>query len=244
MANLFLKLSRLFPIKGRKSFFVKTTIGFSPRSEGIYRLALLHKSAQERNPRGEIISNERLEFLGDAVLGTVIAMELYKLFPDKDEGSLTKMRSRIVNRGLLNEVGLKMGLDKLVKCQSQLELSQTHILGDAVEALIGAVFMDRGFADARTFVLDKILKPHFNLFEIALIDSNYKSLLIEWGHKHKRHVEFRTVELEAANDTAVTFECKVVVDGVEEGDGFGTSKKDAQQHAARNAYSKLMEPVG
>lgn len=244
MASLLLKLSRLFPFRGKKSFFVKPITGFTPLSEGVYRLAVLHKSAQERGPRGEIISNERLEFLGDAVLGAVIAMELYKLFPDKDEGALTKMRSRIVNRGLLNEVGLKMGLDKQVKCQSQLELSQTHILGDAVEALIGAVFVDRGFADARTFILEQILKPHFNLFDIALTDSNYKSMLIEWGHKHKRHVEFRTSELESANENPMTFECRVVIDGVQEGDGYGTSKKDAQQHAARNAYAKLMQEAG
>jgi ribonuclease-3 len=232
---------RLFPFRGRKPFFIEPILGFSPKSDGLYKMALLHKSAQQKGPRGESLSNERLEFLGDAILGAVIAMELYKLFPDKDEGALTKMRSRIVNRGLLNEVGLKMGLDKLIRCQSQLDLSQTHILGDAVEALIGAVFLDKDFAAAKTFILEQIIQPHYNLFDIALTDSNYKSLLIEWGHKQRRHIEFKTEEVVTSNESPMLFLCKVIVDNQELGAGTGTSKKDAQQNAAHNAYDLLLE---
>jgi ribonuclease III len=215
--------------------------GFYPGSPMVYQMALMHKSAQQRGPKGNLISNERLEFLGDAVLGAVIAMELYRLFPDKDEGALTKMRSRIVNRSLLNEVGIKLGLDSLVKCQSQLDLKQTHILGDAVEALIGAVFVDRGFEASRLFVLERIIKPHVNLFDIALTDSNYKSLLIEWGHKHKKQIEFRTEEILNDSGSAVSFYCKVSVDDIETGHGTGTSKKEAQQNAARNVYCSQVE---
>jgi ribonuclease-3 len=243
VANFISNILRLFPFRGKKSFFVKTLVGFFPKSEGVYKLALLHKSAQQKGPRGEFISNERLEFLGDAVLGAVIAMELYKLFPDKDEGALTKMRSRIVNRSLLNEVGLKLGLEKRIKCQSQLDLTQTHVLGDAVEALIGAVFIDRGFGAAKSFILEKIIQPHYNIFEIALTDSNYKSMLIEWGHKHRQHVEFRTDEVESVPDSLVLFFCKVSVEGEVVGDGSGTSKKEAQQNAARVAYNRVINLV-
>jgi ribonuclease III len=237
--RIFLNIIRLFSFRGKKLFFIQSIIGFKPKSIEVYKMALLHRSAQQKGPGGDVISNERLEFLGDAVLGTVIAMELFRLFPDKDEGALTKMRSRIVNRGLLNEVGLKLGLDKHIRCQSQLDLSQTHILGDAVEALIGAVFIDRGFAHAKNFVLDRIIKPHFNIFEIALTDSNYKSLMIEWGHKQRRHVEFSTTEVVSLPENPVLFYCKVFIDNEEVGDGTGTSKKDAQQNAARVAYQKV-----
>lgn len=240
MANFLEKIKRLFSFRGKKSFFIEQLLGFSPKSEAIYKMALLHKSAQQKGPRGEIISNERLEFLGDAVLGAVIAMELYRLFPDKDEGALTKMRSRIVNRGLLNEIGLKLGLDKHMQCQAQLDLTQTHVLGDAVEALIGAVFIDYDFSTAKSFVLERIIQPHYNLFDIALTDSNYKSLLIEWGHKQKRKVEFLTEEVTTTPDNPMLFLCKVLVDDQEEGSGTGTSKKDAQQNASRDTYYNVV----
>lgn len=237
---IFSKISELFSPRGRKFFTsIKTLTGCSPRSVSVYKLAFIHKSVQQKGPTGEIISNERLEFLGDAVLGAVIAQELYKLFPQKDEGALTKMRSRIVNRSLLNQVGLKLGLDKLVQSQPQLDLSQTHILGDAVEALIGAVFIDHGFEKSKEFILNKIIKPHFNIFEIALTDSNYKSLLIEWGHKNKKHIEFKTEEINSGPENPILFFSKVYIDHLEYEDGSGTSKKESQQNAARSTFKKL-----
>jgi ribonuclease III len=247
VASIFTQIKRLFPFRGKRPFFLKPIIGYTPKAEGLFKMALLHKSAQQKGHNGAILSNERLEFLGDAILGAVIAMELYKLFPDKDEGALTKMRSRIVNRVLLNEVGLKMGLAKQIKCQSQLDISQTHILGDAVEALIGAVFLDKGFATAKAFILESIIKPHYNLFDIALTDSNFKSLLIEWGHKQRKHIEFKTHEINHGQEAPLLFVCKVMVDDIECGDGSGTSKKEAQQNAARTAYTALINntlPLG
>jgi ribonuclease III len=156
-------------------------------------------------------------------------------FPEKDEGALTKMRARIVNRNLLNQVGLKLQLDKLVQSQAQLDLSQTHVLGDAVEAMIGAVFVDLGFAKARQFVLEKIFKPHFNIIDIATNDSNYKSMLIEWGHKHRQAVEFKTEEVAATAESPVLFVSKVYVDEELKGEGIAPSKKEAHQKSAKIA---------
>ena len=233
-------LMKLFSFRGKKfSVSIRRLVGYTPRNIALYQLALLHKSLQKKSITGDILSNERLEFLGDAILGAVIANELYKLFPDEDEGSLTKMRSRIVNRSLLNQVGLKMGLDQIIQLQSQVDLSQTHILGDAVEAIIGAVFIDHGFYKTRKFVLDKIITPHFNIFEIALKDSNYKSLIIEWGQKLKKTVRFDTEEIAGEGENPNIFLCKVFIDDEILGEGSGTSKKEAQQNSARVAYKRI-----
>lgn len=238
----FTTITELFSRKGRKFFFsIKRLTGCCPQSVSVYKMAFIHKSVQRKGPTGEVISNERLEFLGDAILGAVIASELYKLFPEKDEGALTKMRARIVNRNLLNKVGNQLNLERFIQSQAQLDLSQTHVLGDAVEALIGAVYVDRGFTRARRFILDRIIHPHVNIFEIALNDSNFKSLLIEWGHKHRQSVEFKTEEITGTSDTPPMFLSKVYVNEELLGEGQATSKKEAQQKSARIALEKCAD---
>lgn len=236
------KLSELFSQKGRKfSASIKKITGCSPRSVFLYEQALLHRSIQEKGPNGEIISNERLEFLGDAILGAVVSEMLFNHFPLANEGALTKMRSRIVNRSLLNQVALKMKIDNLIKSQPQIDLAQTHIVGDALEALIGAVFMDRGFVEARRFVLEGFIGPYINLAEIARKDSNYKSMLIEWGHKNKYEIEFHTDETHSGPDTPTVFHSKIYALHEMIGEGSASSKKEAQQKAARLALEYLQE---
>lgn len=228
---------KLFPRKRGKLFYcIKNLTGLRPGEVSLYELALLHKSVQKKSPDGECINYERLEFLGDAILGAVIAHELYKLFPDEDEGALTQMRSRIVNRSLLNKVGLKLELDQLILIQSQVDISQTHILGDVVEAIIGAVFIDHGYYKTKQFILGRIIEPHFNIFEIALKDSNYKSKIIEWGQQEKQEVVFEIDESEDSASSVMSFSCRVIIEGVVKGEGIGTSKKEAQQNAARAAF--------
>jgi ribonuclease-3 len=237
----FTTIKELFSRKGRKFFFsIKSLTGCYPRSVSVYKMAFIHKSAQQKGASGEVISNERLEFLGDAILGAVIASELYQMYPEKDEGALTKMRARIVNRNLLNQVGSKLNLEQLIQSQAQLDLSQTHVVGDAVEALIGAVYIDQGFACARRFILKSIIEQHVNFSEIVLNDSNFKSMLIEWGHKYRQSIVFKTEELATSGETPLVFLSKVYVNDELWGEGQGTSKKEAQQNSARIALERTV----
>jgi len=142
---------------------------------------------------------------------------------------------------LLNQVALKMKIDNLIKSQPQIDLAQTHIVGDALEALIGAVFMDRGFMEARKFVLERFIGPYINLAEIARKDSNYKSMLIEWGHKNKCEIEFHTDETHSGPDTPTLFHSKIYALHELIGEGSASSKKEAQQKAARRALEYLQE---
>jgi len=209
--------------------------GLRPVNLDLYKQAFIHKSAMIKGPNGKYINNERLEFLGDAILGSIVAEELYMRFPRRDEGFLTKTRSRIVNRSLLNEIALKMGLGQWIKAQSQIDISQTSIPGDALEAIVGAVYLDRGYSTCQQFVFDKIITPHINLNKIAKKDTNYKSLLIEWGQKQKKSINFITEEQHVSNGSAPIFMAKAAIDNAPVGEGKGFSKKEAQQNAARQA---------
>lgn len=214
---------------------MKSVTGFHPLNLDLYKQAFMHKSAMIKGPNGKFINNERLEFLGDAILGSIVAEELYKRFPRRDEGFLTKTRSRIVNRSLLNEIALKMDLGQWIKSQSQIDIAQTSIPGDALEAIVGAVYLDKGYTTCQQFVLDKIITPHVNLNKIAKKDTNYKSLLIEWGQKHKKSINFITEEQHVSNGSAPIFMAKAAIDNAPVSEGKGFSKKEAQQNAARQA---------
>ena len=226
----------LFSLRGKKFYnSMKSVTGFRPLNLDLYKQAFMHKSAMIKGPNGKFINNERLEFLGDAILGSIVAEELYKRFPRRDEGFLTKTRSRIVNRSLLNEIALKMGLGQWIKSQSQIDIAQTSIPGDALEAIVGAVYLDRGYTQCQQFVFDKIITPHINLNKVAKKDTNYKSLLIEWGQKQKKSINFITEEQHVSNGSAPVFMALAAIDNDPVGEGKGFSKKEAQQNAARQA---------
>lgn len=240
MIKPLLHIIKLFSPRREKFYgFIQNIIGFKPGNIDIYRLAFIHKSAMIKGPDKRFINNERLEYLGDAMLGAIVADELYKRFPSKNEGFLTKTRSRIVNRSLLNEIALKMELGEWVNAQSKIDIAQTSILGDALEALIGAIYVDKGYQTCENFVSQKIIKQYVDLKLVAKKDTNYKSLLIEWGQKYKKNVHFITEEQHISGSVAATFIANAAIDGEKIGEGEGFSKKEAQQNAAKNALKEL-----
>ncbi len=231
---------KLLPRKGKKFYYlIKSITGILPKNPDYYLLALHHKSLMRKDDNGLPVNNERLEYLGDAILGAVIAHELYLRFPHKDEGALTKMRARVVNRNNLNFQAMKLGLGKLIKTQPLADLAQTHIPGDALEALIGAIYLDRGYFKSREFILNKLLDAHTDLEHIFENDSNYKSILIEWGQKNRREIHFVTEEY--TNNSEITFLAQALVNNVVMGKGKGASKKEAQQNAAEEALNNVAE---
>jgi ribonuclease-3 len=213
-------------------------LGFYPNNPDLYELAFIHKSASIPK-HGYSMNNERLEYLGDAILGAVIADILYKYFPNKDEGFLTQLRSKIVSRESLNKLAIKIGLDNHVISNVNMN-NNKHIHGDAFEALIGAIYLDQGYQKTRVFIEDQIFKKYIDLEEVVTIETNFKSKLIEWAQKNKKDVYFDTQEDGIDKSLRLPlFISEVEVEEVKMGKGIGTSKKEAQQKAAREALMRI-----
>ena len=241
MFSPIMKLMKLFSPRGKKFYFsIWMLTGVRPRNISLYRLALTHKSANIKTRDGRPVSNERLEYLGDAVLGAIIANELYLRYPDGSEGFLTKTRSRIVSRSHLNEIASAIGLAKLLETNLQTDPKRTHVLGDALEAVVGAVFLDYSFEECSKFINSKIIDKHIDIEDLIRKDTNYKSLLIEWAQKYKKSANFITEELHSANIPTPLFLSKALIDDVIKGEGKGASKKEAQQNAARTALENVI----
>ncbi len=236
--NFIFNIAEPFSKRKRFSAFIRSVIGSTPKNVIHYQIAFNHKSANEKQ-RGGLETNERLEYLGDAVLGSIVALELFKKFPANDEGFLTKTRSKIVNRAVLNTIGAQLGLEKYIISQSTLSLEKTHILGDALEALIGAVFVDKGYDAASQFVVNKILKAHIDIDAVAKDDVNFKSTLIEYCQRNKVKVSFETEEHPLSKIGTTEFISVVIIEDVVYGHGVGYSKKEAQQMASKEALDKL-----
>lgn len=213
-------------------------IGFVPNNKGLYRLALLHKSASKMTANGVVLNYERLEFLGDAVLGAIVAELLYKFFPNKDEGFLTRVRSKVVSRESLNELAINIGLNKVVVAKSDISRNK-HIYGDVFEAFIGAMFLDQGFVNTKRFIEKFIFPNFFNIKDLVSIDTNYKSRLIEWGQKNKVEIHFKTDDFNRSRRNK--FCCIVCLGEEEKGKGEGSSKKEAEQNAAKIVIDLLSE---
>lgn len=233
-------IDMLKPFSKRKRFssFIQVLVGCSPRNIDLYKEAFVHKSSSDKQ-RANRETNERLEYLGDAVLGAIVAGELFRLFPDRNEGFLTKTRSKIVNRSVLNSIGFKLGLEQYIVAQSSLALEKTHVLGDALEALIGAVYVDRGYLAAHNFVVNKIMRNHIDINAVALADENYKSILIEYCQRLRLSVSFETEEHPLSSHGIPEFIAIVLIDSEMVGHGVGASKKEAQQMASKEALDKL-----
>jgi ribonuclease-3 len=222
--------------------FIKLMTGAKPLNLQLYQLAFKHSSVALKTPHQEFkVSNERLEYLGDAVLGAVIAEYLYKKYPYKDEGFLTEIRSRIVNRESLNNLSRKIGLANLVEFEGQKHnRNYQSIAGDALEAFIGAVFLDRDFFFCRKFILKRLLQPHLDIDKIVSTNLNFKSLLIEYAQKEGKEIEFVLIDEKIQKGTPV-FTVEVLVAGESLGKGMGQNKKKAEQAAAEKAYNLLQE---
>ena len=219
---------------------VKQIIGYAPSNLNLYRLAFMHTSAsKDLNPVGFRDSNERLEYLGDSVLGMIVAEYLFKKYPFKDEGFLTEIRSRIVNRESLNGVARKIGLDRLIEFDAHRRtvLSRTSMYGDALEALVGAVYLDKGFDFTRKFVLRKLLSNHFDIDNVVSNNTNFKSLIIEWAQKEGKDIRFDVEE--KGNTHSKEFYAQLVVNNENLSVGSGFSKKKAEQSAAMKACEAL-----
>lgn len=229
-----------FKSKNEREFCytISRIIGMYPSNLSLYELAISHSSVAKENSSGTKNSYERLEYLGDSVLGTVVAEYLFKKFPYKNEGFLTDIRSRIVNRESLNKVGKKMGLNRIVEYSGKVNLSHKSLYGDVLEALVGAVYLDKGFYSCREFILTKILDHHFDIEEVVTNTSNFKSLLIEWTQKHNHKLDFNIKE-ESGYMHNKEFTAAILIDEKEVSIGKGTSKKRAEQAAAEKACNVL-----
>ncbi|WP_372752040.1 ribonuclease III [Labilibaculum sp.] len=216
------------------------SLGIEPINSDLYELAFIHKSATIKK-KGYGFNNERLEYLGDAILGAVIADILYKYFPNQDEGFLTQIRSKIVSRESLNKLAVKIELDKQVVSNVNLN-NNKHIYGDAFEAFIGAIYLDQGYDRTRKFIENKIFRDYINLEEVVTVETNFKSKLIEWAQKNKKDIYFDTHDGGVDKELRLPlFMSEVEVEEVKMGRGKGTSKKEAQQNAAQEALTRIRE---
>lgn len=237
MLRLLLRLNNRF-FHPEKDFAnkIRPLVGFTPANLSIFKLAFSHKS----NPSEKAYAmqnNERLEFLGDAVLGTIVAEYLFIKYPHANEGFLTKMRSKIVKRNTLNKIGDKMGLDMLLSDYSQTRLSRS-MLGNAVEALVGAVYLEKGYVATKRFVVKKILRNYVDVHELESYDDNYKSQLLEWCQKNGQTVSYKLVA-RYKFEKRDRFKVAVMVDNKKIATADDFNKKSAEQTASEKAMMML-----
>lgn len=228
-------LGKLAPGKSALHKELKNVLGFAPRKTAIYEMALIHRSSKEKKDE----NNERLEYLGDAILGAVIGDFLYKKYPYQPEGYLTEMRSKIVNRQRLNEIAIKMGLRRLTiynKNNNYLKIS--GIFGNTLEALIGATYLDQGFEKTKEFVFKRIVLPHIDLEILETEEINHKNKLYGWANKYSHQLDFELLD-EHLEGGRRLFTVAIVVDGKTVCSAKAYNKKDAGQVAAREALDLL-----
>lgn len=228
-------------ISPNKKFYllINNHLKIIPGKIKLYEIAFLHRSASLTFSDGTVVNNERLEFLGDAILDAVIADYLFKKFPRKKEGFLTQMRSKIVKRANLDLLSRDLGIDYLIVSNTQRNSHKKHIYGDAFEALIGAIYLDKGFEKTREYIVNYVLKNFTNLDELLTKESDFKSRIIEWGQKQKVLISFVTTEEYAELEQSTAFVSKVNINEENYGIGIGKSKKEAEQNAAEIAYNNV-----
>ena len=214
---------------------LRNVLGFSPRQLNLYKTALSHRSVRE----GADENNERLEYLGDAVISSIVAHYLFMRYPYKDEGFLTEMRSKMVNRNQLNDIAVKIGLKKITlynHFDHSLKVSQ--IFGNTLEALAGAVYLDKGYSQTQKWVTERIINPHLFMQDLENLDINQKNKLYGWANKNGKNLEFETIDETMENGRRL-FTIGAIVDGVLIAEAKGFNKKDASQIAAQIAIEKL-----
>jgi ribonuclease III len=223
---------------------IKNIFGFKPGNIFLYQLAFKHKSVSSETINGHRLSNERLEYLGDAILGAIVADFLFKKFPYKNEGFLTEMRSRIVNRASLNKLSQKLGLDKLVMTSKDNRGQFKSVNGDAFEAFVGALYLDKGYTSAFKIVVARIIELHIDMDTLEKSESNFKSKLIEWSQKEKKSLDFRMVN-ELGEGYSKQYEVVVYIDEKAFGKARDFSIKGAEQRAAEKSLNLIQpEPNG
>ncbi len=218
---------------------LRKILGFYPRNIAVYREALIHRSLNHYRPHEQKKDNERLEYLGDAVIETVVSDILFHHFSGKKEGFLTSTRSKIVQRSSLNRLAKETGLVELIQSTHINRTHNSFISGNAFEALVGAIYLDRGYAYCFRFFKERIIGKHIDLNKVAKEDDNFKSRLIEWSQKMQYKVEFDLIGENIVGTNSPTFRSRVCIEGLEAGTGFGYSKKESQQLAAKEAMRHI-----
>jgi ribonuclease-3 len=240
--NDFIKKIRLLLHPKKESYFALYKIlGFFPNHLSYYEEALRHKSSSHENAYGSVHyrNNERLEFLGDAVLDAIVADIIFKKYKNRNEGFLTNTRSKIVKRETLDRISGELGLNNLIITSGRIKFPKTHILGNALEAFIGAVYLDQGYRKTYRFVETKIINVHVNIDALVKKEVNFKSKLLEWCQKSRVKLTFSLLESFIDNDNNPIFQSQVLLNDLLAGIGTGYSKKESQQQAAQMALKKI-----
>ena len=239
--NILLKIRLLSKARKEPYFLFNKVLGFYPDKIDYYQLAVRHKSVSILTEDGHNLSNERLEFLGDAVLNSVVTDILYRRYENKREGFLTNTRSKIVKRDSLNQLALEIGLDKLVKVTKYVNAhTNNNIYGNALEAIMGAIYLDYGYKKCKQFVEQRLIRTFINLDEIAENEVNFKSKLIEWCQKYRLEPEFVLVDEILNKSNKHIFQTKLVIQGKTICEASGASKKESQQLVSQIAYQQIL----
>ena len=229
------------PFRKEKELFsaIYEMTGFYPRHIEYYKLALMHKSASMRNAKGRPLNNERLEFLGDAILDAVVGDIVFRHFEGKREGFLTNTRSKLVQRETLGRLAQEMGLLQLIQSSDHSTSHNSYMGGNAFEALVGAIYLDRGYDACMLFMKKRILKQLINIDKVAYKEVNFKSKLLEWTQKNRVRMEFRQVSQSKDDSGSPVFETVTIIEGIEGCKGKGYSKKESQQLASKDTLQRL-----
>ncbi len=220
-------------------FSLYQILGFYPHNISYYKMALMHKSIMHRNSKGKPVNNERLEFLGDAVLDAVVGDIVYQHFPGKREGFLTNTRSKLVQRDTLNKLAQEMGVNQLVLSNGHSSSHNSYMGGNAFEALVGAIYLDRGYDACMKFMKQRILAKMINIDKVAYKEVNFKSKLIEWSQKNRVNIEFVLCDQKKDGNGNPMFTFLVTIEGIEGDKGTGYSKKESQQAACKLTLERL-----
>jgi ribonuclease III len=220
---------------------LKKMLGFRPGNLRLYEIAFIHRSASYTLPSGSRINNERLEYLGDSILDAILSEYLFDKFPEATEGFMTKIRSRIVNREVLNQLAVSMGIHKILVSNLSAANPTKNLYGDALEALIGALFIDKGYRKARKIFIRKVLRKYLDIYKIINTDSDYKSLVFEWVQKHKANLIFDYNEEYDFSNKKSVFTTTLYINREVFGTGQGDSKKEAEQVASARAWDKIKD---
>jgi ribonuclease-3 len=224
-----------------RDFYFKMVriLGFLPGKQRLYEIAFIHKSASTTLKDGQLLNNERLEYLGDAILDAIIADYLYTTFPERNEGFLTQLRAKLVKRKMLNKLAENLGIESLLVSRTGSDHTKINLLGNAFEALIGAIYLDKGYARTNRYVIKKVLNRYVDLEKLSSKESDFKSRIIEWAQKHKQEFYFVCKEDTDEGSNVTHYTARLMLEDQEMGAGRGLSKKEAEQKAAEQALSHI-----
>ena len=235
-----ISLIKLLFVKDKELYVcIHRITGYYPRDISLYELAMVHRSKPVKLADGRWANNERLEFLGDAVLDTVVADFLYAPYPGRHEGFLTSTRAKIVQRESLNRIGNSLHLDRHVHASTHSSTHNSYICGNALEALVGAVYLDQGYKRCQKFIINRLIKRHFDLNDLVKTEQNFKSRLIEWTQKYRVTIEFELIDSYTDENKNPVFRTAILLGGIFASDAEGYSKKESHQVASKRALDRL-----